>query len=470
MDLRRHFHIFAILILSACTARADAPAGFPWLFTPETAVPGYLQFRAEGLSLKDASAHAVAYVRKWKDKKFTAPAEEVSYFDAQRALLRYLRHAAPPPGAPLELGMVGDVMWVRNQWSRFVAPDVLAHLEQNAVLLGNLESPIARSMPVPSLMPDCRAYNSDPALVRSFRDAGGRNLFTALATANNHMLDMGDAGAAETLAFLDEEGIAHSGTAKKGGARWASFERGGIKFGFYAASWGLNDPASLETTGMQLNVVRGLAPERQAPADLEEVRRALDEMRAAGCAFRIVAMHWGFEYEYYPSPRVMQEGHRIVELGADLVMGGHSHVQQPPEVCLLNGYEKAYAEDSAAAGLAALAPGSGCLLATPDGRPRKALIVYSLGNFTTTMMSDITRVAWMPGITLARDPVTGAIDWTGVRSSWAYNKVPTLTSRSRALTMLDREPTPYPELNAPWLGTDGALTPLAFLKRHVGAE
>lgn len=329
------------------------------------------------------------------------------------------------------------------------------------MLLGNLETPIARSMAVPSLMPDCRAYNSDPALMRSFRDADGRNLFTAVATSNNHTLDMGDQGALETLAFLDEERVAHAGVARKGGRRWVAFERGGIKFGYYAGSWGLNDPASLGTTGLQLNVMRGLAPEREAQPSLDEAAAALAEMKAAGCDFRVIAMHWGFEYEYYPSLRVMQVGRRLVELGADLIVGGHAHVQQPPEVCFVNGYEKRYPVE-----LAALKPGTGSLVTTSDGRARKALIMYSLGNFTTTMLSDITRIAWIPEITLVRS--AEGVDWHAPASAWAYNKVPTLLSRTRRLAMLGAEPTAHDELNSAWLA--GGLTPLQFLKRHVGAS
>jgi poly-gamma-glutamate capsule biosynthesis protein CapA/YwtB (metallophosphatase superfamily) len=451
-------------LLCASAAAAAEPVRFPWKHTPETGVPGYLQFRAEGLSLAQAAKQCVSYMRKWKYKKWSAPVEELAWFAAQRQLLRYLRDEPVPAGPTTRLGAAGDLMWIRSQWNRFVTPEALASLARHDVLLANLETPIARSQSVPSLMPDYRLYNSDPGLVRSFRGADGRSLFSALATANNHSLDSGDAGALETLGFLDEEGIPHSGTAARGGRRWVAFEKNGIKFGFYAATWGLNDPASLASTKVQINVLPGFAPERPEPADLTEIGAALAEMTAAGCDVRAVYLHWGFEYEYYPSPKLMQEAERVVALGADLVFGMHSHVQQPPQVCFVNGYEKKYAAD-----LPALKPETGCLLTTPDGRPRKALIVYSLGNFVTTMYSDITKIAWIPSLTLARDPATGAVDWYGLSASWLYNRTPSALGGTRKLAVLEKEPTPFSELNDPWV-EDGTLTPLAWLKRHVGAE
>lgn len=126
MALKSLFRLAAVLI--ACFTSECVAQSFPWTFTPETDVPEYLKFRAEGLSLKEASAHAVSYVRKWKDKKWTAPVEELAFFEGQRELQKYLRGLPGVRG--VRLGMVGDIMWVRNQWSRFVAPEVVAHLSR----------------------------------------------------------------------------------------------------------------------------------------------------------------------------------------------------------------------------------------------------------------------------------------------------------------------------------------------------
>ena len=72
----------------------------------------------------------------------------------------------------------------------------------------------------------------------------------------------------------------------------------------------------------------------------------------------------------------------IIRAGADILIGSHSHAHQPSEICFVNGYEEQYMNE---AGLAALEPATGCVIDDPSLRPRKALILYSLGNFATTM-------------------------------------------------------------------------------------
>src|SRR5262245_22727763 len=147
---------------------SDAASHFPYAHSGEPGLPRHLRVRAEGLPLRQALWSAVPYVRKYLSAKFTAPVEEVSYFDGQRGLLRLLA-AEPPVEGAVRLGMVGDLMWLRNGWLSFLAPEVLGHLNGFDVVLGNLESPVARSFRVPSLLPDYFTYNSPPELVTSFR-------------------------------------------------------------------------------------------------------------------------------------------------------------------------------------------------------------------------------------------------------------------------------------------------------------
>src|SRR5207253_5434614 len=65
-----------------------------------------------------------------------------------------------------------------------ISPPVLQYLNGHEVVLGNLESVISRRFPVPHVLPDYFTYNSDPALLTSFRRPDGRSTFTALGTAN----------------------------------------------------------------------------------------------------------------------------------------------------------------------------------------------------------------------------------------------------------------------------------------------
>jgi poly-gamma-glutamate synthesis protein (capsule biosynthesis protein) len=428
------------------TAPASPPADvpdrdyFPWVYTPEVGLPRYARVRAEGLSLRSALWSGVSYLRKYRRAKRSAPIEEVRYFDEQRRLLRWLGQS---PETGLRLGMVGDLMWLRDGWNDFLSEEVLAYLDGHEVVLGNLESPISPRTRVPSFLPDYFTYNSDPGLVTSFPrsssegSAGGfRSIFSALATANNHSLDRGDEGLADTLAFLDSLGIPHAGVRQRSEEKpYVVFEAGGIRFGFYAASWGLNNPDVIRSSSHHIEVLPGLVPRVRHPVDLQRVHSALAGMEAESVDFKIVYLHWGYEFELYPCPDLMRVGRDIVAAGADLLMGSHPHVLQPVEVCFVNGYEKRYLDQ--AVDLPALAERTGCLLRDETGRPRKGLIVYSLGNFATAMYTLLCRIGMVFSIRLARDEQTGQVDWHRPEVQLVYNVHRHPRTRQRRLGLLE---------------------------------
>jgi hypothetical protein len=405
---------------------------FPDAYTPER-LPRFLRVRAEGRPLRESIWHAVSYLRKYARARYTAPAEEVAYFDEQRRLLRWL---ALQDGAGVGLAAVGDLMWLRDSWTDFLSPEVLAYLNGHEVVLGNLESPVSRRSSVPTLLPDYFTYNSDPGLITSFRRPDGRNTFSALGTANNHCLDRGDAGLADTLAFLDEHGIPHSGVRRSSGEKpYVTFDAGGIRFGFYAACWGLNNPDQVRQSSHRIEVQPGLAPEVRHPLDLARVREVLAGMAADGVDFRIVSLHWGFEFEFYPDPQIVRAGREFVRAGADLVLGSHPHVIQPLEVCFVNGYEKRYLEVGAPSG--ALSEGSGCLVEDEAGVPRKGLVAYSLGNFATAMYGIHCLVGLALSLRVFRDRDTGRVDWTRPEPQLVYNVRRDPATRRRRLVLLE---------------------------------
>lgn len=399
---------------------------FPYRYQPEK-TPGYTRFRAEGLSLSEALPQAVSYLRKYVYKKDTAPPESIVHFQRQQQLFGFL--ASPLP-ATVKLAMVGDIMWVRDSWSSFAQPDVKARLGEHDVVLGNLETPISDRHRVPSFLPDVAHFNAPPELLTTFRRPEGENLFTAVSTANNHSLDQGLDGARATLDFLTREGVLQSGMGSSGDKPYATFEKNGIKFGFFAATFGLNDPSQEQPEGWKINLVKGLAP--TGPARLDEVRAALEGMQQDGVDFKIVSLHWGHEFEGYPTPEQMQVAREVASLGADVLLGGHSHVPQPAEVLFLNGAERELPPQARAlAADATLSDGSGI--------PRKSLIVYSLGNFTTNMYTAACQLGGLQSLEVVKDPATGKVDWHAPRLDFVYNDRGGMFG-ARRLTMVDQAP------------------------------
>lgn len=387
---------------------------FPYSYRKEK-TPDYTLFRAEGRSLSESLPHAVSYLRKYAFKKDTAPVESVEQFARQQKLFTFL---ATPLEGPLKvsLAMVGDLMWVRDSWSTFV---------QNDVVLGNLETPISAAHRVPSFLPDVAHFNAPPELLTTFRRPEGANLFTALSTANNHSLDQGVEGARATLDFLTSEGILQSGMGTPRDRPYVTFEKNGIKFGFYAATFGLNDPSAEQPDGWSINLLKGLAPV-PGQARLEHLKTALEGMKQDGVDFRIVSLHWGHEFESYPTPEQMQVAREIVELGADLLLGSHSHVPQPAEVLFVNGAESELPPEARPlAENATVQDGS--------GQPRKALVVYSLGNFTTNMYTAACQLGGVQSLEVRKDPASGKTDWHAPDLDFVFNDRGGLFSERRLI-------------------------------------
>jgi poly-gamma-glutamate synthesis protein (capsule biosynthesis protein) len=436
---------------------------FPYAFTPRTDLPRYARFRPEGRPASEYLRHPLLSLLKYRHKVRDAPPEEVAYFDRQRQLLRALAGEPPRPGG-VRLALVGDLMWIRRGWSGFLADEVRDYLNRHDVVLGNLETVVSSRFHVPGLLPDSACFNSEPGLVTAFRRPDGRSTFTALSVANNHVTDCGHRGAQDLLRFLDEQGILHSGVRQhEDDPSHVTFAAGGITLGFHATTWGVNKP--LDADSLRVNVTPGLLPEDERGPDLSGIRAALGAMADEGVDLRVVGLHWGFEYEYYPSPRQMQVAREIVRAGADLVVGGHPHVQQPAEVCFVNGYQDTCG--GLVERLPAMSHPAGCVLDDGTGRPRKALVLYSLGNFTTAMFTFLCRVGLIQSLRLRRDPRTGQVDWACPHAKLVYGMGPSLSPRGRRLVFLG---TFLREREARGTVPRKLRDDVAFLTSHLVAE
>jgi poly-gamma-glutamate capsule biosynthesis protein CapA/YwtB (metallophosphatase superfamily) len=386
---------------------------FPYRYTPEK-TPSYTLTRAEGLSFEEAASDGFNYVRKYLFKKETAPVETVAHFQDQKRLFAYLQ-SSQKLALSTSLAMVGDIVWVRDSWDRFVQPGVLEQLSRSDVRLGNLETPISQDHPVPEWAHAVHRFNSRPELLTSFAPAQ----FTAVSTANNHSLDQGVEGARNTLSFLKEQGILQSGMGQPGEKRFTTFTHHGIKFGLYACTWGLNNPAAENPEGWQLNLLKGQAPRVEGktppgPPDLGEIRQVLAQMEGEGVEVKIASLHWGHEYEHYPLPEQMQLAREVVAAGADVIMGHHPHVVQPSEVLFVNGAESELP-------LQAQEWVKNSCLEDPSGRPRKALVTYSLGNFCTNDLTQECQIGAIARMEFGRDE-KGQVIWQNPSTDFVYNR------------------------------------------------
>jgi poly-gamma-glutamate capsule biosynthesis protein CapA/YwtB (metallophosphatase superfamily) len=201
------------------------------------------------------------------------------------------------------LVFVGDVMLGRDvataldgDWPAAFA-DVRPWLTGADLAFANLESPLTTA-PFAGGRFDLRA---PPEAVEALTVAG----FDLVSLANNHALDGGRVGLAQTLATLDQVGT---------GALLGS---------------------EVDDLDVELGVFyTGLVNLRIAALAFYDTGQPLDNTAVAQAAAQadlvIVSMHWGAEY-YPVTQRQRLLAQELVAAGADLVIGHGPHVLQPVE-------------------------------------------------------------------------------------------------------------------------------------------
>lgn len=270
------------------------------------------------------------------------------------------------PQTSVEIAMVGDVMMHGMQLKAAARPDgsysldgvfdgVAPFLRSADLAIANLETVIGGSDLIYSGYP---RFNSPAALLDALADAG----VDILQLANNHTLDRGEDGLLRTLDAVDARGFLRAGTFRSLEERLRPWVRvdlpGGPSVAFLAATYGTNGIPLPEGKPWMVSLLDDGWLEAEVAA------------AAADADLVIVGVHWGPEYQHKPEEWMRQRARSLVDAGADVVMGTHPHVLQPAEI----------------------------LSATDRvGRPRDALVLYSLGNFVSNQ-----RLPFRHGAAIAR--------------------------------------------------------------------
>lgn len=198
------------------------------------------------------------------------------------------------------------------------------------MVCSNLESPLDTSKTATGVPPMCLTapnLNTTPEMFERFARGGkGINVF---ATANNHSVDQGESGLVATLDFLDAKGYPHVGTSRTPEEQMdiPVIEKNGIKTAFLSYTYCLNGFDEIPGKEYMTNMIRLNKPDSDISLIKEHVRIAHEKQ-----ADIIVAiLHWSIEFETYPIENIINMGHKIMECGVDIILGGHPHVSQPME-------------------------------------------------------------------------------------------------------------------------------------------
>ena len=243
-------------------------------------------------------------------------------------LQRPLRSNSSPdrlaPAAPHHHTLIfaGDVMLSRGVGRKMEAQGDWGYpfRQISAVLQGadlaycNLECPISdRGRDLHHLY----SFRADPRALRGLKAAG----FTIVSQANNHAYDWGPAALVDTLRRLHAAGMRTAGAGENTleAHHPAVVDLGGVRVAFLAY---VNIDPQDATAGPHRAGVAWLDFE-QVAADIRFARNLADLV--------VVCPHWGVEYAPAPTRQQEELARKMIDAGADLIVGSHPHVVQPLE-------------------------------------------------------------------------------------------------------------------------------------------
>ncbi len=160
--------------------------------------------------------------------------------------------------------------------------------------IANLEGPVTDLRRPPEKSID---FQFEPAVIETLRGTG----IDAFSQANNHALDQGSAGYADSVRYLRDAGFRVFGhQVQDGDISVSTTTIDGIRLAFFG--WNTTDN----------------------PLDRTEAKATISRVRAEADVL-IAYLHWGPEYRNTPHPNEVETAHWLIDQGFDAVIGGHPH-------------------------------------------------------------------------------------------------------------------------------------------------
>lgn len=255
-----------------------------------------------------------------------------------------------PEDINIKMSVIGDIMCHDSQYKdayvkdsdsydfSYVFSDIQKYIQTADIAVGNLETTFAGKERGYSNYP---TFNTPEQLAYNLKTLG----IDVLSTANNHSLDKGYKGLVSTLDFLDDAGIAHTGTYRSEEEQNQILVQNvkGITMAFLSFTYGTNGIPVPSGKDYCVNLI-------DEDLILKQINLAKQQNPDMICVF----MHWGVEYQTKQNKTQENLADFLFKNGVDVVLGGHPHVLQPMEKREIT---------------------------LEDGTTKDGFIIYSLGNF-----------------------------------------------------------------------------------------
>lgn len=266
----------------------------------------------------------------------------------------------PKEDIHIKMSVIGDIMCHNSQYNdaynsstgtydfSYVFTDIKQYINSADIAIGNLETTFAGKEKGYSNYP---RFNTPEQLATSLKDFG----IDVVSTANNHCMDTNYSGLVSTLRYLDEAGIAHTGTnvTMEEQNKILVKDVNGIKIAFLSFTYGTNGIPIPTDKSFAVNLI-------DEDLILKQIKLAKQEEPDLIC----LSMHWGIEYQTKQNSEQEKWADFLFNNGVDIILGSHPHVLQPMEKKTVT---------------------------LEDGTTKDCFVIYSLGNFMSGQTKENTR-------------------------------------------------------------------------------
>lgn len=273
------------------------------------------------------------------------------------------------------MSVIGDIMCHNSQYKdaytgagtydfSYVFEDIKGYISEADIAVGNLETTFAGKARGYSNYP---TFNTPEQLAYNLKAFG----IDVVSTANNHCMDKNFSGLVSTLNYLDDAGIAHTGTnaTQEDQNKILIKDVNGIKIAFLAFTYGTNGIPIPSDKPFAVNLI-------DENLILNQISLAKEQNPDLIC----VNMHWGTEYQTKQNKEQEKLANLLFSNGVDIILGSHPHVLQPMEKKTIT---------------------------LEDGSTKDCFVIYSLGNFMSGQTYPNTRSSVILNMSFTKSGETG---------------------------------------------------------------
>lgn len=218
----------------------------------------------------------------------------------------------------IKLTFAGDILldgYVGNQITKYGAnypfEKVAPKFKEADMVFANLETPVStKGQPVAD---KTFVFRSKPTTLAGLVYAG----IDGVSLANNHILDYGKEAMMDTFVQLNKYKIGYTGAGKNIKEAFTPFVQTiqdkriavlGVSRVLSGTSWHAGKNSAGAASAYTLEPM------------LSEIKKSAEEND-----YTIVYIHWNEEFKDYPEPYARKMAQQMVDSGADMIIGAHSH-------------------------------------------------------------------------------------------------------------------------------------------------